>query len=92
MMEYSHGMNLSLKRYSDDMLMSLSRQPLIALALNALTRGLLFTAFIQLISYASVGQVGTLLSIAVLALMFSFVIFSIDLIEKYWARERLRRR
>lgn len=85
-------MNTSLKRYTDDMLISLSSQSLPALALNALVRGVLFITFIQLISYASVGQLSSLLSIVVLTFVFSFVIFSIDLIEKYWARERLKRR
>ena len=83
---------MSPKRYTDDMLLSLSSQSLLSIALNALIRGILFTAFIQLIAFASVGQISNLLSIAVLTFVFTFVIFSIDLIEKYWARERLRRR
>lgn len=85
-------MNMSPKRYTDDMLLSLSNQSLPSLILNALIRGGLFIAAIQLISYASVGQISNLVTMLVLALVFSFVIFSIDLIEKYWARERLRRR
>lgn len=85
-------MNMSPKRYTDDMLLSLSSQSLLSIALNALIRGVVFSAFIQLIALASVGQMSNLLSIAVLTLVFSFVIFSVDLIEKYWSRERLRRR
>ncbi len=74
------------------MLLSLSAQSLPSLVLNAVIRGALFIAVIQLIAYASVGQMSNIVTMLVLALVFSFVIFSIDLIEKYWARERLRRR
>lgn len=85
-------MNKSITRYTDDMLISLSGQSLPSLVINAVCRGLLFTAIMQLLSYASVGQVSPLAAIAVLAIVFVFIIFSIDLIEKYVAREVLRRR
>lgn len=85
-------MNLSPKRYTNDMLLSLSSQSLPSLLLNAVVRSILFTALMQLLALASVGQVSAIPAMLVLALIFAFIIFSIDLIEKYLAREILRRR
>lgn len=85
-------MNTSLKRYTPDMLLSLGSQSLPSIALNAVVRGVLFTALMQLLSLASVGQVSTLPAMAVLAVIFGFIIFSVDLIEKYVSRELIRRR
>lgn len=85
-------MNTSLKRYTPDMLLSLGSQSLPSIALNAVVRGVLFTALMQLLSFVSVGQMSSFAAMAVLALVFSFIIFSIDLIEKYASRELIRRR
>jgi|GEM_PF-1526400 len=85
-------MKLVFNRYTDDMLTSLGDQTLVAIILNAVVRGVLFTTLMQLLSLASVGQVSTAPAIAVLALIFVFIILSIDVIEKYAAREILRKR
>jgi hypothetical protein len=85
-------MNTSLKRYTPDMLLSLGSQSLPSIALNAVVRGVLFTGLMQLLSFVSVGQISTVAAMAVLALIFTFIIFSIDLIEKYASRELIRHR
>lgn len=85
-------MNLMRKRYTQEMLAALSTQPLFALIINAALRGVAFSLFVQLIAVASGQRASTLLNIAILAGVFAFVIFSVDLIEKNIARESLRRR
>lgn len=85
-------MNTSLRRYTDPMLIALSQQSIPAITLNALVRGIIFTGIIQLLSIASGLPTSGPLQLAVLAIIFAVLIFSVDLIEKYWAQSRLSHR
>lgn len=85
-------MNMSPKRYTNDMLVAIGRQSLPAMALNALLRGVLFTVFIQLLTLASGLALSTIPQMLMLALIFSMFIFSVDLIEKYASQQRLKKR
>ena len=78
-------MKLLFKRYDESMKQALSGQPLAALLLNAVIRGLLFAFFGGL-------QTSSISQLLLLALIFSFIIASIDIVEKYAARARLGRR
>lgn len=71
---------------------ALSRQPLAALLLNAAIRGLLFALLIQAIAFFGGLQTSSISQLLLLALIFSFMIASIDIIEKYAVRARLGRR
>jgi uncharacterized membrane protein len=86
-----HFMNVSFKRYDDTMLQALADQPIPALALHALIRGIAFTLAIQLISLLSGLIVSNIVQILILILVFSVLVFSFDILEKYWAQSRLKK-
>ena len=81
---------MSPKRYTNDMLAALGSQSLPALLINAVLRGVLFTAFIQLLAFASGLPTSGFVQVIILAFIFSLFIFSVDLIEKYAAQRRIR--
>ena len=85
-------MKLLFKRYDESMKQALSGQPLAALLLNAVIRGLLFALLIQAIAFFGGLQTSSISQLLLLALIFSFIIASIDIVEKYAARARLGRR
>jgi hypothetical protein len=87
-----YGMNLSIKRYTHDMNQALGSQSLPSIALNAVSRGVLFTVFIQLLTIASGLTPSAPAQLIMLAVIFSLFVFSVDLIEKYLAQRRLNRR
>lgn len=80
------------KRYTDDMLQALANQTVAAMALNALIRGVLFVVFIQLLTLFSGLQVSSLAQIVMLVFIFTLAMFSVDIIEKYVAQSRLKKR
>lgn len=79
-------------RYSDDMLRAVSNQSVLSIAINSIVRGIVFTIILQLIAYASIGQVSSPLQMLVLVVVFGFIVFSVDLIERAWAQHSLSRR
>lgn len=85
-------MNTSFKRYDESMLRALADQPVPALILHAIFRGILFTLAIQLISLLSGLPVNGITQILILVLIFSLLVFSFDIIEKYWAQSRVKKR
>lgn len=87
---YSHSMKPTTNRYTAEMVQAISNQSLLSIALNATVRGILFTAVFQLISYVSVGQLSSPLQLLVLTVVFAFIVFSIDTIERSWAQFSLR--
>lgn len=89
-MLYATNMNGSFKRYDETMLRALAAQPLPALVLHSIIRGILFTLAIQLISILSGLPVNGITQILILILVFSLLVFSFDIIEKYWAQNRIR--
>lgn len=85
-------MKLSLNRYTPDMLLAISKQSLPSLFMNVLVRSIVFVGFLQLLAWASGQQTSSGMQILFLLLIFGFILASIDVIEKYWAVERLKRR
>lgn len=85
-------MKLRLQRYTPDMLRSLSTQTYASLILNAIFRGFIFSSIIQLIAFASGQKPSSILQFLLLALIFSFVIFAIDLFEKSWSQLRTNKK
>lgn len=85
-------MNGLFKRYDESMLQALAGQPVLAVLLNAVIRGVAFTLAIELISILSGFAVNGLVQMLILVLVFSVMIFSFDIIEKYWAQNRLKKR
>ncbi len=74
------------------MLQALSAQSILSLLINSLVRSCLFVGALQLLAWASGQGSSSLIQIVFLVLIFGFILFSIDVIEKYWAVERLKRR
>jgi len=74
------------------MLSALSGQPLPALILHALARGVLYTLLIQLIALLSGLTTSGPIQMLILVIVFGLMVFSVDVIEKYVARARLSRR
>lgn len=74
------------------MLQALAEQPVPALLMHAVVRGIAFTLAIELISVLSGLAVNNIVQILILVLVFSLLVFSFDIIEKYWAQNRLKRR
>lgn len=85
-------MNGLFKRYDESMLQALAAQPVLAVLLNAVIRGVAFTLAIELISILSGFAVNGIVQMLILVLVFSVMIFSFDIIEKYWAQSRLKKR
>lgn len=79
------------KRYDETMLQAIASQPVPALLLNALLRGVAFTLAIELISLLSGLALNGIVQMLILALVFSLLVFSFDIIEKYWAQNRLKK-
>ncbi len=79
------------KRYDETMLQAIASQPLPALLLNALLRGAAFSLAIELISLMSGLALNGVVQMLILALVFSVLVFSFDIIEKYWAQTRLNK-
>ena len=85
-------MNILFSRYSHDMLIAISNQAIVSIAINSVSRAVVFTLVLQLLAYFSVGQISSLLQMLVLVLVFSFIVFSVDLIERTWAQHALTNR
>jgi glycerol uptake facilitator-like aquaporin len=85
-------MNITLRRYSDPMLIALAQQSGPSIILNALIRGVIFTLILEVIALASNLVVSNLIQMLILAVVFAFLVFSVDIIEKYWAQNRLNSR
>lgn len=79
-------------RYSDDMLLAVSRQTLLSIVINSLIRGVVFSLILQVIAFASGSRLSSLLQMVVLAIVFSFIVFSVDVIERAWAQHSLSKR
>ena len=85
-------MNMLFSRYSHDMLIAISNQTIVSIAINSVSRAVVFTLVLQLLAYFSVGRISSLLQMLVLVLVFSFIVFSVDLIERTWAQHALTNR
>lgn len=86
-------MKISFRRYdSVQTLQTLSQQTLSSIALWAVVRGLIMNILIQSIAFLGGMSVSTLPQSLLLVLIFSLSLGSIDVIEKYWAQQKLRKR
>jgi len=85
-------MNGLFKRYDETMLQALATQPVFAILINAVIRAVAFTLAIEFISILSGFAANGLVQMLILVLVFSVMIFSFDIIEKYWAQNRLKKR
>lgn len=74
------------------MLRAISHQSMLSIITNAVIRGVIFTAILQLVSYASSTQLSSPTQLLVLVLVFGFIVFSVDIVERAWAQHDLKKR